>query len=340
MNFRNREASCDRKEAELSPVCPYGANFDVAAAAITELAFKKFIESSAAELAKKFTDGAIAKMDALRQQIVEKLQGKPKAEAAIAAIESGSRVGIDQLVPYLHVAMDDDPGFAQEIQRSAQEILRLTQIEGRNIQNIYGGQGFQVNDPTAPVIQGGSGNTININYGAPSSVAAPTSGKARSNSRSSSENTGAIEVFFSYSHKDEGWRDQLTTALSGLKRQKVIREWHDRRISGGREWEQEIDTHLNTAQIILLLISPDFIASDYCFDLEMGRALERHEAGEARVIPIILRPTDMTGMPFRKLQALPKDAKPIASWADKDEAFLNVAQGIRRVVQEMTGQAD
>lgn len=310
------------------------------AAAIAELAFKKFIESSAGELAKKFTEGAIAKMDVLRQRIVEKLRGKPKAEAAIGAIESGSKVGLEQLVPYLHVAMDDDPEFAQAIQRSAQEILLLTRTEARNVQNIYGGQGFQVNDPTAPVIQGGSGNTINIHYGTQSSAVTPTSGKARSNSSSVSGAEGAIELFFSYSHKDEVWRDQLATALSGLKRQKVIREWHDRRISGGREWEQEIDQHLNTAQIILLLISPDFIASDYCFDLEMGRALERHEAKEARVIPIILRPTDLEGMPFRKLQALPKDAKPVTRWTNSDEAFLNIAQGIRRVAQELMGQAD
>ena len=204
-----------------------------------------------------------------------------------------------------------------------------------------------MNDPTAPVIQGGSGNTINIRYGTPPSSAASTSGKVRSNSSSATESdtantecSEACEIFFSYSHKDEALRDQLATALSGLKRQKVIRAWHDRQISGGKEWAGEIDTHLNTAQIILLLISPDFIASDYCFDLEMGRALERHEAGEARVIPIILRPTDMMGMPFRKLQALPKDAKPVTSWANADEACLDVAQGIRRVAQELTGRKD
>jgi tetratricopeptide (TPR) repeat protein len=138
----------------------------LAAAAIVELAFKKFIESSAGELAKKFTEGAIAKMDVLRERIAEKLRGKPKAEQAIAAVETGAKSAIDQLVPYLHVAMDDDAEFAQEIQRLAQDILILQRTEGRNIQNIHAGQGFQVNDPTAPVIQGGSGNTININYGA------------------------------------------------------------------------------------------------------------------------------------------------------------------------------
>ena len=147
----------------------------------------------------------------------------------------------------------------------------------------------------------------------------------------------AIEVFFSYSHKDEELRDQLEKHLSILKRQGVITGWHDRRIGAGREWEGEIDKHLNTADVILLLISADFLASDYCYDVEMKRAMERHEAGETRVIPVILRPVDWKGAPFGKLQALPKDAKPVTSWPNRDEAFTDVAQGIRAAVEELAG---
>jgi hypothetical protein len=143
----------------------------------------------------------------------------------------------------------------------------------------------------------------------------------------------AIEVFYSYSHKDEDLRDELEKHLSILKHQGVIQSWHDRRIGAGREWEAEIDTHLNTAHIILLLISADFLASDYCYDVEMKRAMERHEAKEACVIPVMLRPCDWRGAPFGKLQALPKDAKPVTSWPDLDEAFLNVAQGIRAAAE-------
>jgi hypothetical protein len=146
-----------------------------------------------------------------------------------------------------------------------------------------------------------------------------------------------IEVFFSYSHKDEDLCVELVKHLSILKRQGVIQDWHDRKIGAGKEWEGEIDTHLNTAGVILLLISSDFLASDYCYDKEMNRALERHEAGEACVIPIILRPVDWEGAPFGKLQALPKDAKPVTSWPDQDQAFLNVAQGIRAAVKELVG---
>ncbi|MGI2906654.1 TIR domain-containing protein [Tolypothrix sp. VBCCA 56010] len=144
-----------------------------------------------------------------------------------------------------------------------------------------------------------------------------------------------VKVFFSYSHKDEVLRDELATHLSLMKRQGVIEAWHDREITAGAEWANAIDDNLNAADIILLLVSANFLASDYCYDIEMQRAMERHEAREARVIPIILKPTDWSDAPFAKLQALPKNAKPITTWQDQDEAFLNVVQGIRRVVEDM-----
>ncbi|XGV95306.1 MAG: tetratricopeptide repeat protein [Leptolyngbya sp. BL-A-14] len=143
----------------------------------------------------------------------------------------------------------------------------------------------------------------------------------------------AIEVFFSYSHKDEEWRDQLAAHLSNLQRQNVIHQWHDRQILPGTEWNGEIDSHLNQANIILLLVSADFLASDYCWDVEVKYAMQRHHAGSARVVPILLRPTDWQGAPFSKLQPLPTDARPITRWPDRDEALLNVAQGLRAVVE-------
>src|SRR5262245_30934908 len=113
------------------------------------------------------------------------------------------------------------------------------------------------------------------------------------------------KVFFSYSHRDEELREKLARSLSSLQRQGLITQWHDRRSGVGDEWQNAIDTHLKEADIILLLISSDFIASDYCFGVEVAQAMERHEAGLARVIPVLLRPTDWEGMPFSKLQALP-----------------------------------
>lgn len=144
-----------------------------------------------------------------------------------------------------------------------------------------------------------------------------------------------IRLFFSYSHKDEALRDELETHLALLKREGLLQSWHDRRIGAGTEWEGEIDKNLEEAEVIILLVSADFLASDYCYDKEMKRALERHDAGEARVIPVILRKTDWQSAPFAKLQALPKDARPITLWQDRDEAWTDVTLGIRRVVEAL-----
>jgi hypothetical protein len=145
-----------------------------------------------------------------------------------------------------------------------------------------------------------------------------------------------IEVFFSYSHKDEQLRDELAKHLSILKRQHIITEWYDRQISAGTEWAGNIDAHLNRSRVILLLISSDFLASDYCYGIEVTRAMERHAAGEARVIPVILRPVDWKGAPFEKLQALPENAKPVTNWENRDQAFVDIARGIRKAVEELT----
>jgi hypothetical protein len=144
-----------------------------------------------------------------------------------------------------------------------------------------------------------------------------------------------IEVFYAYSHRDEALRDELETHLSILKRRGLISGWHDRRISGGLEWRDEISDHLNRADLILLLVSADFIASDYCFDNEMDRAMARHRLREARVIPIILRDCVWDLTPFSKLQALPRDGKPVTAWTSRDEAFKNVALGIKAAAEEL-----
>lgn len=151
--------------------------------------------------------------------------------------------------------------------------------------------------------------------------------------------TQPLELFYSYSHKDEELRNQLETHLSMLKREGAITGWHDRRISGGQDWDGKIDDNLNSAEIILLLVSSDFLASDYCYDKEVNRAVERHEAGEARVIPIIVRPCDWQRTPFAKLQGLPKDAKAVTLWENRDEAFLDIARGLRIVAEEISAKS-
>jgi hypothetical protein len=141
-------------------------------------------------------------------------------------------------------------------------------------------------------------------------------------------------LFFSYSHVDENLRDQLEIHLAGLRRQGLIDSWHDRRITAGEDFGEAIDQHIDTADVILLLVSPDFIASDYCYEREMKRALERHQSGDARVIPVILRPCDWHDLPFGKLLATPKDGRPITKWANVDEAFQDVVTAIKGALKQ------
>jgi hypothetical protein len=150
----------------------------------------------------------------------------------------------------------------------------------------------------------------------------------------------SVELFYSYAHEDEPLREALEAHLSVLRRERVITAWHDRMIEPGSDWDGRIDEHINSAGIILLLVSADFINSSYCFDVEARRALDRHEAGEARVVPVILRPCDWQETPIRRLQALPRGGKPITTWANMDEALCDVARGIRKVVRELVGPAD
>jgi TIR domain len=147
----------------------------------------------------------------------------------------------------------------------------------------------------------------------------------------------AVRVFISYSHKDEELRDKLDAHLSNLHWDGVISSWYDRQLIAGMEWNDTIKTELESADIILLLISPDFIASRYCREVEIPMALQRHDAKQASVVPIVLRPFDWMSAPFAKLQTFPKDAKPVTIWANQDEAFVSVAQGIRAAAQLIQG---
>ena len=144
-----------------------------------------------------------------------------------------------------------------------------------------------------------------------------------------------ITVFVSYSHRDEGFRAQLEEQLGNLRRQRLIDVWHDRRIEPGAEWESAIDEHLRGADLVLLLISPSFLDSDYCYDREMRVALERHDRGEAHVVPIIIRPSDWADTPFAKLAALPRDGRPVTGFRSRDHAWLEVTSGIRTLVTDL-----
>ncbi len=155
-----------------------------------------------------------------------------------------------------------------------------------------------------------------------------------------------VDAFISYSHRDEALRHSLEKHLASLLREGFVRVWHDRRITAGDDWGGEIDRHLEEARLVLLLISPDFIASKYCFDVETARAVERHLSGEAVVVPVILRPVDWINVrvgPFNtklsELHALPVDGLPVTKWPDQDEAFVSIVQGLRSLIEKMPGQS-
>ncbi|XUU60273.1 toll/interleukin-1 receptor domain-containing protein [Erythrobacter sp. HA6-11] len=149
----------------------------------------------------------------------------------------------------------------------------------------------------------------------------------------------SARVFISYSHVDEELRDQLEVQLAMLKRQGLVELWHDRGMLPGDHLDWTISKELDEADIILLLVSPDFLASDYCYKIEKGRALQRHRSGEARLISVIMRPCDWTYTDLSDFLVTPRDGKPVTMWPDRDEAFLDVAQSIRRAIEEL-GKAE
>ncbi|MBV8820383.1 MAG: TIR domain-containing protein [Acidobacteriaceae bacterium] len=146
-----------------------------------------------------------------------------------------------------------------------------------------------------------------------------------------------LRLFVSYSHRDDDLRERFLVHLDPMRREGLIAPWHDRRITAGTEWVGAIDENLEAADLIVLLVSPDFLASDYCNDVEMKRALERVKSGEARIVPVILKPCDWETSRFAGFEALPKDAKPVVDWQTSDHGLVDAVQGLRRVVVELCG---
>ena len=150
--------------------------------------------------------------------------------------------------------------------------------------------------------------------------------------------TQPIKVFLSYSPNDERLKKKLDKHLSLLKRQEYISSWDEQQILAGDEKEKEISKHLEDANLVLCLISPDFIQSDYCYTVEMPYALEKKKAGKALVIPILLKPVDWQSTPFHVLQVIPRDGKPIGGRSNLDNVLASVVKEIKRVVEIEQGK--
>lgn len=141
-----------------------------------------------------------------------------------------------------------------------------------------------------------------------------------------------MKAFISYSHNDTALLDILHKHLKQLQREQLIQTWEDREIQAGGELNKQISYALEASQLFLALLSPDYISSSYCYEKEFERAMQRQEADELMIVPIILEPCDWLSTPFSKFKALPKDGKPISTWENKNTAFLDVAQNIRKLV--------
>jgi hypothetical protein len=144
----------------------------------------------------------------------------------------------------------------------------------------------------------------------------------------------AARVFISYAHANEPHCKRLAVHLSPLIRQGIIQQWHDRMIVPGANWSGDIDHHLEAADLVLLLVSADFVASDYCYTRELEIALRRNSAGLCRVVPIFVEPIDCSTLPLMGLQGLPRNAKPVSLWSNQEEAWRQVAVGVRKAVDE------
>lgn len=140
------------------------------------------------------------------------------------------------------------------------------------------------------------------------------------------------KVFISYSHRDEKALDRLHVHLAMLKREGLVETWYDRQLFAGQEIDHEISANLRDSEIFIALTSPDFLASNYCYEQEMKTALDRHEAGSLIVIPVIIEACDWKTSPLGRLKALPKDGKPISTWTNEAVAYLDVITELRRVL--------
>jgi RNA polymerase sigma factor (sigma-70 family) len=149
-----------------------------------------------------------------------------------------------------------------------------------------------------------------------------------------------LAVFTSYSHGDGELREELRKHLTPLIRRRRIVEWHDQLLNAGDEWRGQIEARLETAHVVLLLVSPDFLHSEYCYDVEMKRALERERDGGLRVVPVLLREAYWKDEPFSRFQVLPRNGHPVCSshWSSRDAAYLDVVQGVRALVAELVGE--
>ena len=156
--------------------------------------------------------------------------------------------------------------------------------------------------------------------------------------RTKKDPTAKVKVFLSYAHEDEAYKTELDKHLAVQKRGEKIQVWNDRELKAGKFIHDEIDEHLTESDLIILLLSADFFDSEYCYCVEMQKAIQLNEKGENIIIPVIVRPCDWLDSPLKQIVALPQDGKPINMWENQDEAYMNIVQGIKEAIAEIQNE--
>jgi hypothetical protein len=252
----------------------------------------------------------------------------PDSGTSLAAAHvSGAAAALLSARPDL---VSDPSGVKAILMNSAADLGRSPFYQGRGVIDLL--QAIQQN-PTRPgQTQGPASPSATLANVAVLAAPAPAAA-----SNDSTAIARPLRVMYSYSHKDEVFKDELDTALAALCRERAIEVWQDRKILPGSEFDKDIGAALEASDIVILLVSKYFIASDYCWSVEMKRAIQRHVNGTATVVPVILKPADWKTSPFGKLTALPKDGKPLVDWQNPDAAWADVAEGVRRLVTAKRG---
>lgn len=141
-----------------------------------------------------------------------------------------------------------------------------------------------------------------------------------------------MKAFISYSHNDNNYLDQLHKHLAQLRRDNVLTDWTDNDILPGSAIDDQVIASLRSSDLFLAILTPDYINSGYCYEKEFKLAQELQKSGDLTIVPVIAEPCDWLSTPFQQFKALPKDGKPITDWNNKNTAFLDVVQALRKLI--------
>ncbi|MGH3449661.1 MAG: TIR domain-containing protein [Haloechinothrix sp.] len=151
---------------------------------------------------------------------------------------------------------------------------------------------------------------------------------------------GPLKLFLSYAHEDRDLVTELRKHLAPLRHEQIVADWYDREVMAGQDWDREIRAQLESSDLVIVVVSADFVASDYAYGRELALALRLHDQGRLRLLPVIGRNCKWQNLPLARLQVLPEGAVPISSWDQRDDALVSVVVGVERVAREILSSGD